>query len=79
MKDIAGSHGKTVPQVAIRWLIQRDIVALPKSITPSRIEENVDVFDFTLSEDEMSRIKGLNQAMRTFPDSDNFTLAFPET
>jgi diketogulonate reductase-like aldo/keto reductase len=78
MKEIAGSHGKTVPQVAIRWLIQRDIVALPKSITPSRLEENIDVFDFALTDEEMGRLKGLNRAMRTFPDSDNFTMAFPE-
>ncbi|MFN2466512.1 MAG: aldo/keto reductase [Gaiellaceae bacterium] len=58
--EIAQAHGKTIAQVVLRWLIQRDVVVIPKSVRPERMAQNLDVFDFELSVDEMSRIAGLD-------------------
>lgn len=58
---IAKSHDKTVAQVVLRWLLQRDIVTIPKSIHPKRMAENLDVFDFELTAEEMEIIKTLDQ------------------
>jgi diketogulonate reductase-like aldo/keto reductase len=68
---IADKHNKTVPQIAIRWLIQRKIVALPKSVNNSRIESNFDVFDFTLDDEDMSVIRSQNNGYKLFPEFDN--------
>jgi 2,5-diketo-D-gluconate reductase A len=57
---IAARHGKTIAQVIIRWHIELGLVVIPKSVTPSRIVENFDVFDFTLSGTDMTAIAGLN-------------------
>ncbi|MFA6251106.1 MAG: aldo/keto reductase [Candidatus Paceibacterota bacterium] len=57
-------HKKSPAQILIRWGIQRKIVVIPKSVTPDRIKENFDVFDFELSEDEMKTISGLNRNLR---------------
>ena len=59
LQEIAGHYGKTVAQICIRWCIQHDIVPLVKSLTPSRIKENIDVFDFEISADDMKRIDSL--------------------
>ncbi|WUD32345.1 aldo/keto reductase [Streptomyces europaeiscabiei] len=58
--DIARAHDKSVAQIALRWLVQREIVVIPKSVRPERMAENLDVFDFQLTADEMARIAGLN-------------------
>lgn len=58
--DVARSHGKTVGQIILRWNIQRGVVVIPKSVRHERIIENSDIFDFSLSEDEMSLIAGLD-------------------
>lgn len=76
LKEIGSAHGKTPAQVSIRWLLQRGIIPLPKSITPSRIEQNFDVFDFELSDDEMLAIRKLNKAERLFPEPDNVDFGF---
>lgn len=60
LRDIAHSHGKTVGQVILRWNVQRGVVVIPKSVRPERIVENSEIFDFSLSEDEMSLIAGLD-------------------
>lgn len=60
LSGIARSHGKTVAQVILRWNIQRGVVVIPKSIRHERIIENFDVLDFSLSENEMSLIAGLD-------------------
>ncbi len=60
LTDIARSHGKTVGQVILRWNVQRGVVVIPKSVRPERIVENSEIFDFNLSENEMSLIAGLN-------------------
>lgn len=71
MIKIASKHEKTVPQVAIRWFIQRGIVAIPKSVTDSRIISNYDVFDFELSSEDMVEIRTLNKGNKLFPEFDN--------
>ena len=58
--EIAESHGRTIPQVVLRWLIQQDdVVALSRTTNPDRVVENLTVFDFELGEDEMAAIQTL--------------------
>lgn len=64
INHIAKKHGKSSAQVLIRWHLQHDIVVIPKSITPARIEENAQVFDFSLSLNEMNQIDSLNKNER---------------
>jgi 2,5-diketo-D-gluconate reductase A len=59
LTEIGHAHGKTVAQVTLRWLIQRGVVVIPKSSRPERMAENLDVFDFDLTDDEMARIATL--------------------
>lgn len=68
LSKIADSHGKTVCQVVLRWLIQRDVVVIPKSVHRARIVENFDVFGFQLSESEMNSISGLDTGASVFID-----------
>ncbi|GAB4051442.1 aldo/keto reductase [Catellatospora paridis] len=65
---IATGHGKSVAQVVLRWLIQRDVVVIPKSVRPDRMAQNLDIFDFELSDDEMARIAGLDTGKSMFFD-----------
>ena len=60
LQKIAAAHGKTVGQVILRWNVQRGVVVIPKSIHKERIEENIDIWDFTLTEEEMKRIASLD-------------------
>ncbi len=71
MNMIASKHNKTVPQIAIKWLIERNIVVIPKSVTKERIIQNFDVFDFRLDEQDMDQIRKLNRGMKMFPEFDN--------
>jgi 2,5-diketo-D-gluconate reductase A len=70
--EIAEAHDRTPGQVVLRWHVQLGNVVFPKSMTPSRIEENIDIFDFELSEDEVARMEGLDRGHRTGPDPDTF-------
>ena len=70
--EIAGAHDRTPAQVVLRWHVQLGNVVIPKSATPSRIEENFHVFDFELSSDEMDRLAELERGERTGPDPDTF-------
>jgi 2,5-diketo-D-gluconate reductase A len=70
--EIARAHGKTPGQAVIRWHLQLGNVVIPKSVTPERIIENFDVFDFNLSTDEMAAIDALDAGERTGPDPDTF-------
>lgn len=69
---IGEKQGKTAAQVVLRWEFQNDIIIIPKSVTPSRIDENLDIFDFQLSDKEMQAIDALNRDERVGPDPDNF-------
>ncbi len=72
IEEIAKAHSKTPGQVVIRWHLQIGNVVIPKSVTPSRIAENFDVFDFELSDAEMTAIEGLDAGTRTGPDPDTY-------
>jgi 2,5-diketo-D-gluconate reductase A len=65
---IGEAHGKSVGQVVLRWLTQRDIVTIPKSVRRERMEENMNVFDFTLTDDEMTKIAGMDTGASLFFD-----------
>lgn len=71
MAKVAKKHNKTIPQIAIRWLIEREIVVIPKSVTPSRIAQNFDVFDFALDEEDMKAIRSVNNGKKIFTEFDN--------
>ena len=68
LSEIGTAHGKSVAQVVLRWLIQRDVVVIPKSVRPERMRENIDVFDFELTDDEMARIAAMDTGTTLFFD-----------
>lgn len=68
LTEIGAQYGKSAAQVALRWLIQRGIVAIPKSMHKERMASNFDIFDFTLTETDMQRIAPLNQKDTGFRD-----------
>jgi len=68
LQSIAGDHGKSIAQVVVRWLTQRGVVAIPKSVRKERMAENFDVFDFQLTDDEMSSIGTLDTGTSSFFD-----------
>ncbi|MFJ8864148.1 aldo/keto reductase [Streptomyces sp. NPDC102473] len=68
--SLAERHGKSPAQVVLRWHLQLGNVVIPKSVTPARIRQNIDVFDFALSTADMDAIAGLDRGMRTGPDPD---------
>lgn len=68
LTGIAQAHGKSVAQVMLRWLLQRDVVAIPKSVRRERMAENFDIFDFALAEDQMQQIAGLDTGASLFFD-----------
>jgi len=74
MKALAEKHQKSIAQVALRWSLQHGFLPLPKSVTPSRIEENIHVFDFELSEEDMNTIDQLDGVVgkATNPDTTGF-------
>ncbi len=71
LSAIASSHGVNVPQVVLRWMLQRGIVAIPKSVTPSRIAENADLYGFELSSEEMDTINAMDRDDRVGPHPDH--------
>ncbi|MGI8334483.1 aldo/keto reductase [Actinomadura scrupuli] len=68
LTEIADAHGESVPQVVLRWLIQRDVVIIPKSVRPDRMAQNLDVFAFDLTDDQMARIAALDTGRSLFFD-----------
>jgi 2,5-diketo-D-gluconate reductase A len=68
LTPVAEAHGVSVAQVVLRWLIQRDVVVIPKSVNPDRIAQNFDVFGFTLTADEMATIAALDTGESLFFD-----------
>ncbi|WP_410612211.1 aldo/keto reductase [Amycolatopsis sp. lyj-109] len=73
--DLAVKYSRTPAQIVLRWHLQLDNVVIPKSVTRSRIEENFDVFGFTLTEEEMESLTPLDRGERTGPDPDTFNAA----
>ena len=71
---IASELGRTPAQVVLRWHLQIGNVVIPKSVTPERIEENFNVFDFELDNDQLEAIGGLETGERTGPDPDTFAV-----
>ena len=71
---IARRAAKTPAQVVLRWHLQRGDIVFPKSVTPDRIRENIDIFDFGLSAAEVEAISALNRDERTGPDPDTFDM-----
>ena len=65
---IGAKYGKSVAQVALRWLIQRGVIIIPKSVHVERMEQNLDIFDFTLSEEDMAEIARLDTGRSLFFD-----------
>jgi diketogulonate reductase-like aldo/keto reductase len=72
--DIAKTHGKTPAQVMLRWHVQQGRSVIPKSTKPARIAENIDVFDFDLTTDELAAIDALDTGQRGGPEPEVITL-----
>ena len=70
--EVSAKHGKSPAQVMVRWSIQLGNIVLPKSVTPERIEQNIDVFDFQLDDADMAAIATLESGRRTGPNPDEF-------
>ena len=70
LNEIGEQYGKSVGQVVLRWLMQRGIVALAKSVRPERMAENIDIFDFDLSKEDFEKIAGLDMKESAFFDHD---------
>ena len=68
LQSIGNKYKKTIAQVTLRWLIQRGVIAIPKSVRKERIEENFNVFDFTLTAEDMEAIKTLDTKTTAFFD-----------
>ena len=68
IQKIAETYGKTVGQVMLRWLLQRDIVAIPKSVRKERMQENFDIFDFELTSKDMEALRTLDTGKSTIYD-----------
>ena len=72
LRALADGHGRSPAQVVLRWHIQLGNIVFPKSVTPERIRENIDVFDFELSADDMAVVDGLDTGTRKGPDPNRF-------
>ena len=72
IQELARKHDKTPAQITLRWHLQSDLIVIPKSVTPARIRENIDVFDFELSRADMDAIDGIVEGARLGPDPERF-------
>lgn len=70
LQEIAQKYGKSTAQVILRWDLQNEVVTIPKSVKPHRIQENANIFDFELSSEDMEKINSLNQDQRVGSDPD---------
>jgi 2,5-diketo-D-gluconate reductase A len=68
LTEVAAAHGKSVAQVVLRWLTQRQVVVIPKSVRPERMAENLDIFDFELTDGQMAQIATLDTGASLFFD-----------
>lgn len=74
--EVAKKYEKTPAQIILRWHYQNDVITIPKSVTPSRIEENIQIFDFELTNEDMNLLNKLNKNERFGQDPDNFHFDF---
>ncbi|WPP41678.1 aldo/keto reductase [Paenibacillus hunanensis] len=72
VKTIADKYGKSPAQVLLRWVLDKGVVVLTRSVKPERIADNANIFDFQLTIDEIDQLSALNKNERTGPDPDNF-------
>ncbi|MFF3100159.1 aldo/keto reductase [Viridibacillus arvi] len=72
IQSIAAKHNKTAAQIVLKWDLQHQVVTIPKTMTESRMEENINVFDFELTTEEMAQIDALNENFRCGPNPDEF-------
>jgi diketogulonate reductase-like aldo/keto reductase len=70
--SLAKKYDRTAAQVVLRWHLQLGNIVIPKSVTPSRIAENLDVFGFELADDDIASLSALERGLRTGPDPDTF-------
>lgn len=71
LMELASKYRKTTAQIILRWNLQRNIAIIPKSVHPDRLQENLDVFDFSLDDQEMDQIASLDKHSRRFVDPEN--------
>ncbi|MCL4133608.1 UNVERIFIED_CONTAM: hypothetical protein GTU68_048028, partial [Idotea baltica] len=76
MQEIAKKHNHSVVQIALHWLVDRGIIALPKSTSAAHIKANLDIFGFSLDQEDKDRIRNLNTGRKLFPDPDNVDFGF---
>jgi methylglyoxal/glyoxal reductase len=72
LNSIGEKYGKSAAQVTLRWQIQRGVITIPKSVQREHLESNLQIFDFTLDEEEMREINSLDQGERIGPDPATF-------
>ena len=75
LKEIAEKYGKSTGQIMLRWLIQRDVIVIPKSVKKERMKQNIDVFDFELAADDMARIAVMDTGKSTIHDPQDLETA----
>ncbi|EAZ84092.1 aldo/keto reductase [Lysinibacillus sp. FSL M8-0216] len=72
IQELASKYGKTPAQIVLRYDVQHNVVTIPKTMTATRMVENLDVFDFTLTDGEMAQLDALNDGLRCGPDPEKF-------
>ncbi|CAM5650301.1 Aldo/keto reductase OS=Lysinibacillus sphaericus OX=1421 GN=LS41612_22715 PE=4 SV=1 [Lysinibacillus sphaericus] len=72
IQQLASKYNKTPAQIVLRYDVQHGVVTIPKTMTPSRMTENLDVFDFALADEEMAQLDAMNDGLRCEPDPEKF-------
>lgn len=70
--EIAEKYNKSTAQIILKWDLQNDVISIPKSMTPSRIRENLDIFDFTLTDEDLEKISALNEDFHYGPNPEAY-------
>ena len=72
VRDLAARYGKTPAQIVLRWHMELGLVTVPKSNDPERIRQNIDIFDFALTADDVAALSGIDDGSQRAADSDRF-------